>query len=269
MSILIGLLAGAHTSSWGMYKDAPHEGFTWPKYFRSIVVAALVALAITHFTGFGPDTWAHAAVFFGMVYAGERLVLELWKSFIREEDQSKYFIPMQFGVFGKPIESRAVRWGIMAAVIVIVAVTIWGVTRLQAAHPDAPKWAVLLLASAGGWFSAFGGAWKDAPVEGFETFKFFRSPFIAMTWSTVMAFLTTNWVFMGLAGIGFTVATIETYKTFFFPNKPRGKFAGKPILFPEILEKRKYVAILYALIWLCIITMLVMGFSDPREGMLP
>jgi hypothetical protein len=74
---------------------------------------------------------------------------------------------------------------------------------------------------------------------------------------------------MGLAGIGFTVATIETYKTFFFPNKPRGKFAGKPILFPEILEKRKYVAILYACIWICIITMLVMGFSGPRDGMLP
>lgn len=269
MTILIGLLAGAHTSSWGMYKDAPHEGFTWPKYFRSIVVAALVALAISYFTGFGPDTWAHAAVFFGMVYAGERLVLELWKSFIREEDQSKYFIPMQFGVFGKPIESRAIRWGIMAAVIVIVVAAIWTVTWLQRTYPDTPKWAVLLLASAGGWFSAFGGAWKDAPVEGFETFKFFRSPFIAMTWSTVMAFLTDNWVFMGLAGIGYTVATIETYKTFFFPNKPRGKFAGKPILFPEILEKRKYVAILYACIWLAMITMLVLGFAGPKDGMLP
>ena len=74
MTILIGLLAGAHTSSWGMYKDAPHEGFTLPKYFRSIVVATLVAIAIDRLAGFGPDTFAHAAVFFGMVYAGERLL---------------------------------------------------------------------------------------------------------------------------------------------------------------------------------------------------
>ena len=37
---LIGALAGLHTSTWGMYKDAPHEGFTWPKYFRSTVVGA-------------------------------------------------------------------------------------------------------------------------------------------------------------------------------------------------------------------------------------
>lgn len=168
MTILIGLLAGAHTSSWGMYKDAPHEGFTLLKYFRSIVVSTLVALFIDLVVGFRPDTFAHAAVFFGMVYAGERLLVELWKTFIREEDQSKYFIPMQFGVFGKPVKSRGVRYAILVAVVVVVSLTIWGVTRLQAAYPDAPKWLVLLLASAGGWFSAFGGAWKDAPVEGLD-----------------------------------------------------------------------------------------------------
>ena len=269
MTILIGLLAGAHTSSWGMYKDAPHEGFTLPKYFRSIVVSTLIAIFIDRVVGFRPDTFAHAAVFFGMVYASERLLVELWKTFIREEDQGKYFIPMQFGIFGVPVKSRAVRWTVLLAVIVVITLTVWGVTRLQATHPDVPKWLVLLLASAGGWFSAFGGAWKDAPKEGFETFKFFRSPAIALTWSTVMAFMDWHWVYIGLAGIGYTVATIETYKTFFFPNKPRGKFAGKPILFPRILEQRKYVAILYACIWAAVATNLVLGLMGPRDGLLP
>ena len=37
LALSIGLLAGAHTSTWGMFKDAPHEGFTYRKYFRSIV----------------------------------------------------------------------------------------------------------------------------------------------------------------------------------------------------------------------------------------
>ncbi|HYJ80486.1 MAG TPA: hypothetical protein VEW03_12815, partial [Longimicrobiaceae bacterium] len=211
MSILIGLLAGLHIASWGMYKDAPHEGFTIPKYLRSPVVAVLVALAIERVTGFRPDSWGHAAVFFGMVYAGERLLVELWKTFIREEDQSKYFIPMQFGVFGKPVKSRAVRWGIMAAVLVVLVVTIRTVIRLQATHPDAPKWAVLLLASAGGWYSAFGGAWKDAPVEGFETFKFFRSPGISLFWAILVAWFTDNWMYIGIAGAGYSVASIETY----------------------------------------------------------
>jgi hypothetical protein len=40
---------------------------------------------------------------FGMVYAGERLLVELWKTFIREEHRASTSIPMQFGAFGKPI----------------------------------------------------------------------------------------------------------------------------------------------------------------------
>jgi hypothetical protein len=31
----IGTLAGLHTATWGMYKDSIHEGFFWPRYFRS------------------------------------------------------------------------------------------------------------------------------------------------------------------------------------------------------------------------------------------
>jgi hypothetical protein len=36
-----------------------------------------------------------------------------------------------------------------------------------------------MVASISGWISAFLGAWKDAPIEGFETLKFFRSPVVA------------------------------------------------------------------------------------------
>ena len=35
IALALGFLAGLHTSTWGMYKDAPHEGFTWGRYFRS------------------------------------------------------------------------------------------------------------------------------------------------------------------------------------------------------------------------------------------
>ena len=269
-AILVGMLAGAHTSSWGMYKDAPHEGFTLPKYLRSVVVAALVAAAVYLATGFGPDTWAHAAVFFGIVYTCERLLTEVWKTYLREEDQSKYFIPMQLAVFGKPVRSRMARYAVMVLHLGVVVLLVLGAVRLQQSRPDLPAWVVLLtIGSAGGWISAFGGAWKDAPLEGFETFKFFRSPAIALMWATVMAFFTTQWVFIGAAGIGYTVASIETYKTFFFPSKPRGKFAGKPVLYPEILERRKVVAVLYAGIWAVMLAMLVLGFLGPREGLLP
>src|SRR5690606_16753343 len=107
-----------------------------------------------------------------IVYAFERLTLELWKSFIRVEDQSKYFIPMQFGIRGKPIHDRRIRWSVGLAVVLVLIFSIWGVHALQQAHPDLPPWLVLVtIGSLGGWLTAFGGAWKDAPVEGFETLK--------------------------------------------------------------------------------------------------
>lgn len=269
MGLLLGLLAGAHASSWGMYKDAPHEGFTFPKYFRSVVVAGLIAVALQLATGMDLRSWASAAVFFGMVYALERLGHELWKGYIREEDQSKYFIPMQFGVLGKPVKSRPVRWGLLVVILAVLAVLVRLGYTLQARFPDAPAWLVLVtLGSMGGWLTAFGGAWKDAPVEGFETFKFFRSPLVALFWATVMAFFTRDWVFISLAGAGYAVATIETYKTFFFPSKPRGKFSGKPVLYPEMLERRRPVVWIYAAIWAVMIAILVLAFLGPREGLL-
>ena len=52
-------------------------------------------------------------------------------------------------------------------------------------------------------------------------------------------------------------------------GQPRGKFAGKPILFPRILDQRKYVAVLYACIWIAVATNLVLAFIGPKDGLLP
>jgi hypothetical protein len=269
MGVLLGLLAGAHASSWGMYKDAPHEGFTLPKYFRSVMVAGVIAIVLQYATGVRLATWADAAVFFGMVYALERLGHELWKGYIREEDQSKYFIPMQFGVLGKPVESRAVRWGLLLVILAILVLLVRIGYALQARFPDTPAWLMLVtIGSLGGWLTAFGGAWKDAPVEGFETLKFFRSPLVSLFWAAVMAFLSRDWVFIAVAGAGYSVATIETYKTFFFPAVPRGKFSGKPVLYPEMLERRRPVVGLYAAIWAVMLAILVLAFLGPRDGLI-
>lgn len=269
MAVLIGALAGAHASTWGMYKDAIHEGFTWPKYSRSILVGAGVGLvleAALRFELSGPAAWF---VFFGLVYATERLLLELWKGYIREEDQSKYFIPMQFGVLGKPVKNRAVRYSVLAGVLVVLVASVWGVVALQRAVPNLPSWLVLVTIGAfGGWLTAFGGAWKDAPVEGFETLKFFRSPLISLFWAIVVAIFTDSWLYIGVAGAGYSVATIETYKTFFFPSKPRGKFAGKPITHPEMLHKRQYFVPVYVAIWLLVLGSLAMAFAQPHAGLI-
>ncbi|MQA89304.1 MAG: hypothetical protein GEU90_03570 [Gemmatimonas sp.] len=269
IAILIGVLAGAHISTWGMYKDSIHEGFTWPKYFRSVVVGSTLAVIAMLVTDIDLARPAGMVVFFGLIYGFERLTLELWKGFIREEDQTKYFIPMQFGIGGRPIDDRRIRWSALVGIVALLAVSIWGVATLQENRPNLPPWLILVtVGSLGGWLTAFGGAWKDAPVEGFETLKFFRSPAVSLFWASLLAFFTTDWVYIGIGAAGYSVATIETYKTFFFPNKPRGKFAGKPILHPRMLKLRHYFVPIYVTIWVLIVGTYAIAFQQPHGGLL-
>lgn len=269
IALIIGALAGTHVSTWGMYKDSIHEGFTWPKYFRSVVVGTVIALILFFAMQIDLERPAGMVVFFGVVYAFERVGHELWKGFIRVEDQSKYFIPMQFGVRGRPIDDRRIRWTVGIGVVLVIAGAIRAVAWLQESYPDLPPWLVLVtVGTLGGWLTAFGGAWKDAPIEGFETFKFFRSPGVTLFWAVILAFFTENWLYIGIGAAGYSAATIETYKTFFFPNKPRGKFAGKPVLYPEMLRRRHYFVPVYVAVWLVIVGAYVVAFGQSRTGLL-
>ena len=64
-----------------------------------------------------------------------------------------------------------------------------------------------------------------------------------------LAQLTDSLLLVTLAATGYTIATTETYKTFFFPSKPRGKFAGKSVRYPEMLLRRQRFVWPYAAIW--------------------
>ncbi len=267
LSLVVGLLAGLHTATWGMYKDAPHEGFNLRTWLRSIVLGLVLGPAIHLLAGVNPGTPGGFVLLFGLVYAVERAMGEFYKTFIREQDQSKYTIPMQFAVFGKPVESRRARILVGLGYVAAAGALALAAWRGQSALDGYPYlFGVLAIGGLGGWFSAFGGAWKDAPIEGFETFKFFRSPAIATAWAVVMAHMTDNVMLVAIAALGFTIATIETYKTFFFPSKPRGKFQGKPILFPDVLRWRGRFVPLYVAIWLVVIVMGVRAFVEAHAG---
>jgi hypothetical protein len=169
---------------------------------------------------------------------------------------------MQFAVFGRVVEDRRVRWAAGAAVAGAALVLVVAVWLLQRITLPVPETALLVaVGSIGGWFSAFGGAWKDAPIEGFETLKFFRSPLIAAGYAFLLSRFTDNLFLIPLGALGFTVATLETYKTFFFPSKPRGKFAGKPVLYPEMLRRRNAFVPLYAGIWAALIVTFAIGLA--------
>lgn len=262
-SILVGLAVGLHTATWGMYKDAPHEGFTWSTYFRSVVAGLIYAPLLSHYFDFGLPKASGLFLLFGATYTIERITMEFYKTFLRIEDQSKYFIPMQLSVFGKPVQNYGIRllMGVLyLGALLLITYLIYQLNQNVASGSIKVNYFLLIfVCSLFGWVSAFGGAWKDAPLEGFETFKFFRSPGIAYFYAFVSSLFTSNLLIISLCSIGFTVASIETYKTFFFLDKPRGKFQGKPISYPETIPFRKKFVPLYIAIWIFVITCFVIG----------
>jgi hypothetical protein len=264
----LGVLAGLHTATWGMYKDSIHEGFFWPRYLRSPLVGLVMALIAFVIARPALDSAGGVVAFFGVVYVLERGAVELWKTFLRNEDQSKYFIPMQFAVFGNVVQSQGHRLLIGAIINAAVCGT------FLAVHYGVPSpsvagatWTVFGIATISGWISAFLGAWKDAPVEGFQPLKFVRSPLWAGFYGLLVAHFATSKLVVMMAGLGFTIFTLETYTTFFLPSKPRGKFAGKPILYPDMLRRRQYFVPVYAAIWIFVLTAFWLALAAPRTGL--
>ncbi len=269
VAVVVGMLAGAHAATWGMYKDAIHEGFTWPKYCRSIIVAGFLCPVVQTLFQTDVGTAAGLIVLFGATYAAERFVHEFYKTFLRREDQSKYFIPMALSVGGVVVSNQVARTTVGMAYLAGIVLAGLSVRLYQVsfAPQDAGVLPIIVIGSVGGWISAFGGAWKDAPLEGFELRKFFRSPLLALGYAVGLAGLTDDYLLIAIAALGYTVATTETYKTFFFPSVPRGKFAGKPVLFPAMLQRRKRFIPLYVAIWLAVLAAAVIAILQPHHGL--
>jgi len=271
IAVIVGLGVGLHNATWGMYKDAPHEGFTWSTYFRSVIAGLIFGPLVWYIFKLDLNILANIVALFGSAYALERVTMEVYKTFLRKEDQSKYFIPMQLSVFGKPVKSYGARLLAGLGYVSVILLLTFLINKLnnsyQAGDLNWSKWLILLPCSVFGWISAFGGAWKDAPVEGFETFKFFRSPGVAYFYAFVASLFTSNLLLITMCSIGFTIMSIETYKTFFFLDRPRGKFQGMPIKFPEWETKRKKFVPLYVAIWLGLLTCGVLGYMAPHTSL--
>jgi hypothetical protein len=224
--VLLGGLTGLHAATWGAFKDTPFEGFRRRSFARSIILGAAVALALG-----ASHPHGQTLVLVGLLYAGERLVTEWWKSFLREDSQAAYAIPMRMAVGGRPVDARLPRYATGAAVLLGLGVS--AVVLRPFDGSALPGWAMVLVGGTGGWLTAVGGAWKDAPVEGFSGWKFLRSPAVATLWAAVLTPLSDSLWALAVSAGGLSVLVIETYKTFLTGGRPPGKFAGKPVRFVQ------------------------------------
>ncbi|MGK2962322.1 MAG: hypothetical protein ACSLFK_09285 [Gemmatimonadaceae bacterium] len=232
-----------------MYKDAIHEGFGVATFARSIAIGTSAAITLQSFLGLPlPAPWA-IVLLFGLAYGTERGIVEIWKTFIRNEDQSRYFIPMQFCIRGVPVTSRWVRSAAGAVCVVAIALSLVMVAQMNdngATFGNMTRAALAGLVV--GMLIAAGGSWKDAPKEGFDFLKFFRSPALTVIFACIVSQFTTDLLLIAVAAVGYERAAAETWKTFFFPSVPRGKFTGKPVLHPAFARQRQYFVPVYVAI---------------------
>lgn len=263
LTMAVGALSGVHASIWGMYKDAPHEGFGWARFLRSTWIGALLGPGVASALALDPFRARDIVLLWGAGYAAERGVAEFYKTFLRVQDQGKYFIPMQFAVLGRVVAHRWLRAVAGVAWAMGIGVVLRAVGGIAA--PASPP-VLVALGSIGGWISALGGAWKDAPFEGFQPFKFFRSPVLAAGFAALLARIDDRPLVVLLAALGATVASTETYKTFFRPGVPRGKFAGKPVSHPEQLVRRNRFVPLFVLAWLVPIVAFIVAMLAPDQA---
>jgi hypothetical protein len=265
VAAVVGMLSGTHTAIWGMYGDAIHEGFEARRFARSVIVGILAAVAIQSVLRLTVPHAGALVMLFGLAYGVERGIVEVWKTFIRVEDQAKYTIPMQFSVRRVPVASRRVRFVAGAGYVSVVSVCLWAISRIQPAVARLPlPLRASLVGLVVGAIVALGGAWKDAPTEGFDRRKFFRSPLLTVAFALVLAQLTDSYLQLAIAAIGYERATAETYKKFFFPAKPPGKFAGRPIRFPDMLRRRRYLVPVYVAIWAWVLGVGTLALSATR-----
>ena len=148
----------------------------------------------------------------GVCYAGSGWPPSGWKRIVREDDQTAYSIPMRLAAHGRPIDYRRLRYLLGLAIAAGLVASRWAIRDLQPLFPSVPVWATVLLAGTGGWLTAVGGAWKDAPVEGFSGWKFLRSPVVATGWAAVLSPFTHDWVLLAVAAGGWSAICVETYR---------------------------------------------------------
>lgn len=251
LALPLALVAGTHAATWGAFKDAPYEGYHPARQLRTLVLAGVAAIVAVMTGLLDPHAIVPAV---GVVYALERLATEWWKTIVRIDDQSAYTIPMRLGFRGRPVDVNWIRYGVGALVLAAIVGLGVSVHVTQAAAEHAfggfPRWVLVgTVGGLGGWATAVGGAWKDAPVEGFSFWKFLRSPAVATAWAVPLTLMTNDWVTLCLAAGGLSVFSIETYKTFWTGGRPPGKFANQ-LLRDQLPATRHVMGLLHTGAWL-------------------
>lgn len=251
----VGAMSGLYSACWGAYKDCLFEKFQSKKFARSIIAGLVLGILLFYFLKENNIVNVNLGVFFLFVMSFERLFTESLKAFVRNEDQEKYTIPSKLHIFGKTVESKFFRL-IIGSIFISGAFVLFYLPLFVNFKLHGWMGGLFWGAMAGLIGSAVGGAWKDAPIEGFDPIKFFRSPFVGALWGILISLFTSNFSLLLFASIGGERMTVELYKTFVLKSIP-GKFCATKPKFEDWIEKRKKFILPYTIAWIAFIVFLL------------
>ncbi len=254
--LITTVISGLYTSLWGAFKDSPYEGFKARTFPRSLYFNVFILLAIYSIPYFGDHFRQLGLVqIFFLIMGIERFLAELYKGFFRTEDQQKYLVPSRITFFGRFVASDLLRRGVG---LVLVLLVFWLLLlQVRITH----FWVFALVAYLTGLLVALGGAYKDAPFEGFKILKFQRSALVLLACSPLFYFLNDPEAPVALGFLiymngGLERFVVEYYKTYIQRNMS-GKF--RPDLERdkrELQHREKFhygaLIIIAALVWLCV-----------------
>ena len=238
LAFMVNLVSGLYTSLWGAFKDSPYEGLkpgTFPRsvYFHGVIFLLLYSLPVFQvpFANLGL-----VQVFF-LIMGLERFLAELYKGFFRTEDQAKYFVPSRITFFGHQVTSDLLRYAAGAVLVTCV----FGLLLINVqAHSF---WVFLVVAYATGLLVSLGGAYKDAPFEGFKPLKFQRSGIVLAVCAPLFYFLNDP---LAPVPLGFLIYMngglerfiVEYYKTY-IQRTMSGKFRPDLLRIQACIDARE------------------------------
>jgi hypothetical protein len=234
-AVITATLSGLYTCLWGAFKDGPYEGFR-PRTFPRSILFSLALLGILWAmpplrTGLSRLTLFQL---FFLLMGLERGWSEVYKGCFRPpRDPERFLIPQQMTYFGKRVHSIVAR----TTVGLLLTAALIGGTLVQTEIRS--FWWFLVTAFGAGIGVSMGGAYKDAPFEGFHPLKFFRSALVLAAASPVFYFLgPTPLGFLFFMYGGLERMLVEYYKSFLVRSVP-GKFRPElPIVEGAFLRYR-------------------------------
>lgn len=227
--IFSGLLGVINMILWGLYSDLLIERFSILKIFRSVLIGILWSILL-----FIINPNLPLFIIALVVISLERITTEIYKALIRLEDQNKYKIPSDLNIR----VNRKLKLFFGLLLILILGILIYSIEI-----PINKIYLTLII----GVFIALSGMLKDAPFEGFDLIKFFRSPIVAVIVGIFLLFLfpdvSGKYFLLAIAG-GERIIS-EFYKKIFRGRIP-GKFKQKEFN-KTWQDKRKSLLFLYVL----------------------